>query len=317
MMSMAVLLDQQHRHALLHVLARGLAHDPPAGVVELHRHDRAAATLVESGLRVLDAVARDDERLLHEDGRALLVVELVGAEGRGLVLVLRECLLAGTGGMLFGHHAHFEGRGAAEDLLRARRVLHARELHHDAIDALLLHDRLGDAELVHAIAQRLDVLLQRLLLLALRDLGLDARDERRFAARLLLADHEIGHVGERLQRRRPLVGLAEADHDAIAFAPDAGVIDFLVAEQPAHITEVALDCLVPGGLHVDLQQEVHAAAQVEPEVHGLRAERLQPRRRIGHEVERHDVARAGSDLRLDHVAGLELRVGVGETEAQR
>ena len=50
-------------------------------------------------------------------------------------------------------HADLERRGAAEDVLGARGVLHARQLHDDAVGALLLDDRLGDAELVHAIAQ--------------------------------------------------------------------------------------------------------------------------------------------------------------------
>ena len=46
-------------------------------------------------------------------------------------------------------HPDLQRRGAAEDVLGARGVLHAGELHDDAIGTLLLDDRLRDAELVH------------------------------------------------------------------------------------------------------------------------------------------------------------------------
>ena len=61
-------------------------------------------------------------------------------------------------------HADFERRGAAEDVLGLRRVLHAGQLHHDAVGALLLDHRLGDAELVDAVVQGGDVLLERAVL---------------------------------------------------------------------------------------------------------------------------------------------------------
>ncbi len=93
-------------------------------------------------------------------------------------------------------HADFERRGAAEDVLGARRVLHAGQLHDDAVGALLLDDRLGDAELVDAVAQDLDVLLDRAVLDALLRLGLQARDEPQVAAGAALgvAQREVGIV---------------------------------------------------------------------------------------------------------------------------
>ena len=75
-------------------------------------------------------------------------------------------------------HADLERRGAAEDVLGARRVLHARELHHHAVGALLLDDRLGDAELVDAVAQDRDVLLHGAVLDALLRLGLERATRR-------------------------------------------------------------------------------------------------------------------------------------------
>ncbi len=54
----------------------------------------------------------------------------------------------------------FQGGGGAEDFLGAGGVLHAGQLHHDAVAALLLDDRLGHAQFIDPVAQGGDVLLQ-------------------------------------------------------------------------------------------------------------------------------------------------------------
>ena len=54
-----------------------------------------------------------------------------------------------------------ERRGRAEHAQRLVRVLHARQLHDYAVEALARHDRLGNAQLVDTVAQRRDVLLDR------------------------------------------------------------------------------------------------------------------------------------------------------------
>jgi hypothetical protein len=58
----------------------------------------------------------------------------------------------------------FQRGGAADDVLGLGGVLHAGQLHHHAVGALLLDHRLGHAELVDAVVQRGDVLLERLVL---------------------------------------------------------------------------------------------------------------------------------------------------------
>jgi hypothetical protein len=68
-------------------------------------------------------------------------------------------ITAGTGRVV--DHADFQGRGAAEDVLGLGRVLHAGQLHDDAVGALLLDDRFGDAEFVDPVVQGGDVLLER------------------------------------------------------------------------------------------------------------------------------------------------------------
>ena len=57
--------------------------------------------------------------------------------------------------------AEFQGRGGADQALGRGGVLHARQLHDHAVVALALDDRLGHAELVDAVAQGGDVLLDR------------------------------------------------------------------------------------------------------------------------------------------------------------
>jgi hypothetical protein len=58
----------------------------------------------------------------------------------------------------------FQRGGAAQDVLGLGGVLHTGQLHHDAVQPLLLDHRLGHAQLVDAVVQGGDVLFQRLFL---------------------------------------------------------------------------------------------------------------------------------------------------------
>ena len=116
----------------------------------------------------------------------------------------------------------------------------------------------------------------------------------------------------RVARLVALGGVAEANDDVLAFARDAGVLHLLLAQQRADVGQIAIGGLVERRLHVDLQQEMHAAAQVEAEVHRQRADRRQPSRRARHLIQRDDVVIA--ELLLQHVLGLEPRIGVGEAD---
>src|SRR5947208_3252287 len=90
-------------------------------------------------------------------------------------------------------HADFERRRTPENILGARGVLHARQLHDDAIAALLLNDRLRDAELVDAVAQNRDVLLDGAVLNALLCLGFESCNQAKLAAWcILLAYQKVG-----------------------------------------------------------------------------------------------------------------------------
>ena len=301
------LLDEHDRHSLADVLARDLLEDARAGAVQAHVHGRLVVALVETGLRVVDSIPRQDHLPSHEDRPSGALDEKVAAERR----------LSGNRrferARLVVDHPDLERRGAPQDVFRARRVLHARKLHDDAVDALLLDDRLGDAELVDAIAQDGDVLLDGAVLDLLLRLGLQAPDQPEFTRLLDLAQREVRERLLDLGAGLAALGLvAEADDDVRALAPHAGVLHFLLPHQRADVGGVAVGRLVERGLHVDLQQEVHAAAKIEAEIHRQGADCGQPARRRGEQVERDDVA--FTELRLQRILRLELRVGVVEAK---
>ena len=197
--------------------------------------------------------------------------------------------------------AELEVGGLAEDALGFGRVLHAGQLHHDAVAALLLDHRLGHAELVDAVAQRREVLVDRVVLHLLDLLRADREHEHELVAALLHEALELGHrVLDHAHRGGARRLVRERGLDAIT--PDG-------PDQPAHarlaqlVLEVRFvdrDPLGDGRIGIDLQQEVHAAAEVEAELERRAADRRQPRGRGRREVQRHHVviAQRALDRRL-------------------
>ena len=125
-----------------------LQHFVAAGAVERDVHLRTA--LPGGGGRVDELVAGDDDVALEHapaDNRPRRAVVDLGADGRAAARRHRPRI----------DQPVFERRHLAEDVLHLGRVLHAGQLHDDAIETLPLHDGLGHAERVHAVAQRGDV----------------------------------------------------------------------------------------------------------------------------------------------------------------
>ncbi len=73
--------------------------------------------------------------------------------------------------------------------------------------------------------------------------------------------------GQHIARVAAGGSVAEAHFDGVAHALDAGVAHVLVTQVAAHARLQGLDLVVEHCLGVDLQQEVHAAAQVQAQVH--------------------------------------------------
>ena len=149
-------------------------------------HGRFVGAPIETGLGVVDAIASQYHLTLDQKRRSATLGEQVAAQRH----------LTTEGGVertrIVIDHADFQRRCAAENVLGARRVLHAGQLHDDAIGALLLHNRFGDAEFVDTVAQDGDVLLYRAVLDACLRLLVQARGEAEFTGRITGGVGEIG-----------------------------------------------------------------------------------------------------------------------------
>src|SRR6185437_4567683 len=91
-----------------------------------------------------------------------------------------------------------------------------------------------------------------------------------------------------------VVRAGEGRGDRLAGAFDAADGDLVVAQGAADVAGQRVVARGQRALHVDLQQEVHAAAQVQAEVHGAgleEAERSHPGGRGGYQVQRDGVVR--------------------------
>ena len=67
-------------------------------------------------------------------------------------------------GHIVFYQSHFQRRGTTENILGLGGILNPGQLHHDAVFALLLNDRLGDTQLIDAIMQGGDVLFHQITL---------------------------------------------------------------------------------------------------------------------------------------------------------
>ena len=146
------MVDQDHGGAAADVVAGQVGENAGAGVIELQVY-RRAVVVGEAGLGIVDVVAGEFHLLAHQQLAAFGSGQqfIAGRYGAGFRL-LQQCGVV-------GHHAHFQRGGAADDVFGFGGVLHAGQLHHDAVGAGLLNNRLGHAQFVHAVVQGVDVLL--------------------------------------------------------------------------------------------------------------------------------------------------------------
>ena len=263
------------------IFPRNTQHHAAAGGIQIYRNGRLLM-LVERRSRAGEAVTGQQNLLSRRHVGHRAVSPSFGKD------VHVDCAVGAH--RVLVHQPHFECRGAAEDLLRLRGILHARELHYHAVQALLLDHGLGDAQLVDAVVQRLDVLLERGFLDPLLSLGADRGDEAQLAARAGVGELQVGELlGD--ERARPVAGLgvAELNGDAVAFARDPGMAHILVAQLRTDIPDIAVELLGERRAHVNLKQEMHPATQIEAEVHrprGYYRNRCEPGWRIRQQIQR-------------------------------
>ena len=165
-----------------------------------------------------------------------------------------------------------------------------------------------------------DVLLERIVLDVLdRTLRERRADDVGLTLRFGERQHQIRlGVSQKVVRTGAFFGAREADLDVVPHAVDPGVADALVAKLRAQVRRGRVGALRDRRSHVDLEEEVHAASQVKPQIHRERVDREEPLRRVGHEVQGDDVARIlriGIQRLVDHFAGAELLFGLRRVKA--
>ena len=114
-----------------------------------------------------------------------------------------------------------------------------------------------------------------------------------------------------------IVVFAEANHDALVVAIDAAVANILVTQQGANIGGGGVKPLGQSALQIDLQQEVHTAAQIEAQVHGQCVNGGQPLWRGRQQIEGDDVLaviRVRVEGVLQNVARFQLGVGIRQAD---
>ncbi len=256
--------------ASAHVGLRELAEGAGARRVELHRYVGLAGVLVDGDARGGE-IGTGEQRLLLDDVGDLpfllrlaiqppLVEELVALGYPFAHRPLRVHLVV--------DQLELEQRGLADESFGALGILHARELDEDPIVALLLDGRLGDAELVHAIADGLEALPDGQLL-ELSDLA-RAHGEDDSARRLIrllgLEGCELGHRG---LGRAPRLGRGQLHHQLGGTAPlDALDGHAALLQRGARAGGRPLHLRLQRLVEVDAQDEMDAALEVEPEIDG-------------------------------------------------
>ncbi len=106
-------------------------------------------------------------------------------------------------------------------------------------------------------------------------------------------------------------GIAKFYQQGIALAAHARIRDIFFAQRTANIARCSFQRLVQRRFHVDLQQKVHTAAQVQTEIHRQRVQVGQPLWRTRQQIERHHII--FTQLCFQQVFGFELQIRIGKT----
>src|SRR5579864_2087042 len=162
--------------------------------------------------------------------------------------------------------AEFEEGGVLDQLAHAIEVVDSRQLHDDAVAAGGLDDRFGDAVGVDAVADGLHRLVDRLVA-QLGDVGGEHLEDHAVAP-LAVVEARQDALG-RLDHRGLRLGRQAGDHDAGvagALRLDLELALGVVLDLLHQARHVGVGLGPQRVLGVDLQHEMHAAAEVETEV---------------------------------------------------
>jgi len=205
----------------------------------------------------------------------------------------------------------FERRGRAQYFLGACSVLHAWQLHYDLVLALPLNDGFRHTQFIDTITQSGDVLLDR---------------PFTYGFLLGLVQVQLEHITHGIERElvvflgqhcactRHFGGIHEPDRQTARAPLNTQVMDVFSTQQASDVGFITGDGLRQCGLLIHFHQEMHAAAQIQPQGHGPGADGAQPSRRARRQIQGYDVILP--ELASQQIARLELRLRIGEADQQ-
>ncbi len=260
-------LDEDHRHLAPQVHPRGIAHarSPPA--VQSDIHTRTTRLAVKPRGRIHKLIPGYDDLTLEQDRKT--VTGLIQLAARRNLPGL--CRLTSIG--IHVDQTKFQRRRRAQNLLCPRCILYAGQLNHNALRPLLLDDWLGDTQLVDAIAQCVEVLLQGKTL-QLRLIGFGQLQNQAIRAILRTPHRQLGiGLAQAFQSSGTIRDVTQRDRQCLATALDPRVTHPKLAQPPAQVRLVALEPLSNCSFHVHFQQKVNAAPQIQTQIHRARTDR--------------------------------------------
>ena len=192
-----------------------------------------------------------------------------------IALLARENLGAGRrlrGIGTAGHQLELQNRRLADEILRALRVLDARQLNQDAVGAATLDDRLTDTELIDAVPNRLDGLIDR----ELADttfLALIEPEHRiaRLSGRIGGGDEDRKLILQKIGETRALAGIAQLQVDPLPDPLELAGRDLRRGELALQILHRAVERRLDRLVAFDLQDQMNAALEIQTEPKRLRA----------------------------------------------
>jgi hypothetical protein len=249
--------DEHRRHWLVQIFHCRLQHAFTAGRIERDKDGRL--TFAETGFRIDDLVTRCDYPALQYLRRLVAAPRVAS----------RPWLIA-----RLIHKPKLQRRRGRQYLVELVGVLHARQLYDDSVDALSLHERLGHTELIDTIAQRRKVLLDGKILTIL-DLRLGHPNRQRRAVRPIEDENIRIRAFDDFARLLHILGAREANSKQLFIEIDA-VTNPGVAKPLVEVLLIQCQAAVERRVHIDFQQNINAATQVETEAHRAKAEVAHP-----------------------------------------
>src|SRR5690606_23192431 len=216
-------------------------------------------------------------------------------------------------GILAGLHTEFQVRRGAENTLCLSGVLNTGKLNDNSVGTLALNQRLCDAQLVHPVANRCQVLLQSVFLNAAKLCFRKRQGEQKFAAvGAFIQQKLIELVANQFKRLSTTLGVPKTQNDFPTVLNIAtAVANPLVTHILFDLRRKCLESLAERRLHVNFQQEVNTTTKVQAEFHWPGTQATQPARCSWSHIQRNKIVITQG--RLDSRACPQLVVRAGQT----